>query len=261
MAVNLSKGQAAHVKAIWTSYPRYLFRKTLVLGEIQRLPQIGSFLDVGCGTGDLACNVARLTKAKGVGIDFSDEAITIAERLRAAYGIAEEDLVFRKAHLSKQSDQADLVLCLEVIEHVKDDTAFFSDLVSATRNFLILSVPARQAWFGSSDRVAGHYRRYEREDLKKMCLAHNMQIRSFRSFGFPFLHLMRWMRDRQANGYVQKDRTPEERSRRSSMNPFSAKRWLLDVVGFLVPLFVLLSRPFERGDWGEGYLLVAQKRA
>jgi SAM-dependent methyltransferase len=57
----------------------------------------------------------------------------------------------------------DLVLLLDVIEHVADDAAFLDDSIVphlTKRSLLVVSVPAYQRLFSSHDDALAHYRRY-----------------------------------------------------------------------------------------------------
>lgn len=64
-------------------------------------------------------------------------------------------------------EQFDLVLLLDVLEHVPDDVAFLRRI--ADRHLhpgasIIISVPAWQVLFSNHDRALKHYRRYSRHD-------------------------------------------------------------------------------------------------
>ena len=61
----------------------------------------------------------------------------------------------------------DTVVCLNVLEHVKDDLRALSFMrtVLEPGGRLVLQVPAFQFLYGSVDRAIGHYRRYTRRDL------------------------------------------------------------------------------------------------
>jgi len=61
----------------------------------------------------------------------------------------------------------DTVVCLNVLEHVKDDLRALSFMrtVLEPGGRLVLLVPAFQFLYGSVDRAIGHYRRYTRRDL------------------------------------------------------------------------------------------------
>jgi SAM-dependent methyltransferase len=61
----------------------------------------------------------------------------------------------------------DLVLLLDVIEHVADDAAFLDSIVPhlAERSLLVVSVPAYQRLFSSHDDALAHHRRYSPRQL------------------------------------------------------------------------------------------------
>jgi SAM-dependent methyltransferase len=64
----------------------------------------------------------------------------------------------------------DTAICLNVIEHVKDDRAALLNIktVMAPDGKAIVLVPQGQWNFGRLDEVLGHERRYSREQLRKL---------------------------------------------------------------------------------------------
>jgi hypothetical protein len=62
----------------------------------------------------------------------------------------------------------DLILALDVIEHVADPVAFIADSLVPTGTSgtkVLVSVPAYQRLFSAHDEALGHFRRYGRRDL------------------------------------------------------------------------------------------------
>ena len=61
----------------------------------------------------------------------------------------------------------DLVTCLDVVEHMPDDVATFTELFRVTRpgGFLVVTVPAYQLLWSSHDVANQHYRRYRLSTL------------------------------------------------------------------------------------------------
>lgn len=62
----------------------------------------------------------------------------------------------------------DIVLMLDVLEHIEDPSQFLeADVMPRTGpgTLLIASVPAHQRLYGSHDRALGHYRRYRPDDF------------------------------------------------------------------------------------------------
>jgi SAM-dependent methyltransferase len=134
-------------------------------------------VDVGCGTGG---NLADLADDYDcTGIDTSRDAIQRAcerfPRVRFVHGYAPRDL-------GELASQTDLFLLMDVLEHVPDDFALFSELLDAARpgSYFLVTVPANAALWSEHDVSFGHYRRYTAERLASVwqglpvrCLLHS----------------------------------------------------------------------------------------
>ncbi|HUK14242.1 MAG TPA: class I SAM-dependent methyltransferase, partial [Thermoanaerobaculaceae bacterium] len=72
----------------------------------------------------------------------------------------------------------DVVICLNVLEHIADDTAALGQIARWLRpgGKLLLQVPAHPALFGAVDRALGHFRRYTRRDLSALLRRSGFQL-------------------------------------------------------------------------------------
>jgi 2-polyprenyl-6-hydroxyphenyl methylase/3-demethylubiquinone-9 3-methyltransferase len=80
-------------------------------------------LDVGCGAGLVTEPLARMGAAT-VGIDPSPEAIAVARLHAAGMGLSIDDRAATAEDLAAAGERFDVVLALEVVEHVTDVGAF-----------------------------------------------------------------------------------------------------------------------------------------
>jgi len=110
-----------YVKGDKRHYTKLLFlqQKGLPLEESKALGAVAwrgkRVLDVGCGTGLLAYEIAKRGAAEVVGIDFSKTAITEAEILyRAA------NLSFLKQDVKDHRGTYDVIISLGTLEHMDD---------------------------------------------------------------------------------------------------------------------------------------------
>lgn len=166
-----------------------------------------TIVDVGCGTGG---NIAALAdRYRCVGIDTSAEAVELAQRrfpgVRFIAGRAPQDL-------GELAAEARLVLLTDVLEHVADDYAMFSELFASASPgcCFLVTVPADQSLWSKHDESFGHYRRY---DLRRLAgvweglPATTLLISYFNSRLLPAVRLARaWNRRRgRASGRAGTD--------------------------------------------------------
>jgi SAM-dependent methyltransferase len=140
----------------------YRGRRRIVIERIERLPLRGRrrILDVGCGSGDLLGQLRRFGDVTG--LDVNPSAVEFARR--RAVGKVRLGSVER---LPLGPHEFDLVTCLDVLEHVADDTRALAELrrVTAPGGYLVVSAPAYPALWSPHDLAAGHVRRYRRGEL------------------------------------------------------------------------------------------------
>lgn len=100
--------------------------------------KFSNLLDVGCGEGFTEKIILeKFTKAKLTGIDISLQAIKKAS-LRNPQAKYLTGSVFK---LPFKNRSFDLVICLEVLEHLKTPQKALTELIRVTRKRLIISVP------------------------------------------------------------------------------------------------------------------------
>jgi len=224
---------------------------------------IKSFLDVGCGAGELACTFAE-KGMKGIAVDFSEAAIEVASNMRDNRGIKKTDLQFKLGGLENASGkQYDLVSCLEVLEHIKNDKKLLKELVNLSKRYVLISVPAKQKLYDSSDESVGHFRRYEKLDLLKMLSDANLDIVKFVNYGYPFTNMVRLIRKTVFNTRLRKNKNDSmnNRSKDSGINPIKLPGIFIsiDFEKAILPLY-WFSVLFNKTDFGEGYLVLCTKQ-
>jgi SAM-dependent methyltransferase len=144
-------------------------------------------LDLGCGTGRLAADLAA-AGLKVDGIDVEERAVAIGQRIMARRGL-DVRLFAGDVHDEGHPVAAggyDVVVCTEVLEHVGPWRELLARGGALLRpgGLLIVSVPRDPAQFSVLDSYAGHLRRFRDEELLAE-LRPNYTDLTVRYLGFP----------------------------------------------------------------------------
>lgn len=126
----------------------------------------GAVLEVGCGIGTFT---GRIVAADGIERVLSiDIAAAAVERCRAA--VRSPRLEVRMADVREVSGRFDLVVCMNVLEHIEDHEGALRHMVDllAPGGTLFLLVPSHQWLYSSFDRESGHWRRYDKSGMRRL---------------------------------------------------------------------------------------------
>jgi SAM-dependent methyltransferase len=140
----------------------YRGRRAIIRRELERLPiPVGArILDAGCGSGRTLVDLAHFGEVSAV---ERDEQAAILASARGPFDVQVGEL----EHLRWPAGTFQLVTCLDVIEHTRDDVLALRELwrVSMPGGWLVLTAPAYQALWSAHDEANHHYRRYSRRQL------------------------------------------------------------------------------------------------
>lgn len=119
-------------------------------------------LDLGCGTGHMLSHLQDLG-AEVAGADPSARALELAQGrgLERLFEALAPGLPFAE-------EQFDLVIALDVLEHVEDDVAALQEMrrVASPGGKAVLFVPAVRGLWSRCDELVGHRRRYTKKELQ-----------------------------------------------------------------------------------------------
>jgi SAM-dependent methyltransferase len=132
---------------------------------VESLPKSGDLrmLDAGCGTGQMTKLLERYGEA--VGLEIAPEAIEFA-RKRGVKSIVKGSI----SNPPFAAGSFDLVLSLDVIEHVDNDVHILESLYEIVKpgGHLIVTVPAFESLWSEHDEINQHKRRYRIPRLRRM---------------------------------------------------------------------------------------------
>lgn len=156
-------------------------RNALIVWALARhFPGAASFLDAGCGNGQVC---------RALGGAFPAMRLTAAEAFVEGLAIAERrvpgaELVQADVQQLPWIDEFDVVGAFDVIEHVKDDGRALRELARAARpgGGVIVTVPQHQWLWSPIDDYSGHVRRYSRALLRSRLESAGLRIERLTSF-------------------------------------------------------------------------------
>ena len=133
-------------------------------------PASPRILDVGCGTG--ATTASLLGFGPVVGLDIGDAALRLARQRNVM--VTRSNAV----DLPVRNQSFDVVVALDVLEHLDDDVAAIRSIRNtlAPDGVLIATVPAYEFLWSSHDVALGHKRPYARRRLKQALEAGGLKI-------------------------------------------------------------------------------------
>jgi len=152
---------------------------------------MGVGIDIGCGGGYTA-NVFESNWCM-VGVDVSEAALKFC-RGRGLRRLCQVDMT--DFSLPFKSDSFDLVLALDVIEHVDDDIHALTECrrILKAEGLLIVTVPAFMVLWSPWDEALGHRRRYTASGLAKASQQAGLSVKKLTYmffFVFPIAVLVR----------------------------------------------------------------------
>jgi SAM-dependent methyltransferase len=161
----------------------FVGRRAVIDALLDRLPLVGGseVLEAGCGTGGNFFMLERRGRVSA--FEPSVVARDIAARKREQMPVVVEDGELPD-RLPFEPGSFDLVVALDVLEHIERDSEALVSLVSMAKpgGYIVVTVPAHPILWGEHDRRLSHVRRYRRRELKRMCAATGCDLRFFTAF-------------------------------------------------------------------------------
>jgi SAM-dependent methyltransferase len=203
--------------------------------------------DIGCGTGR---NIAELLN-NGChdiwGVDISLNALGHCKARNLKNLICAD-----AAHSPFGPEQFDIIMLLDMIEHIENDQKTLNEVFDALRanGRVVIFTPAFQFLWGLQDRVAHHYRRYSKTELRQKLEQAGFVIEKLsfaNTFLFPVVFLGRlWikMRNYKVNVISENDLHPPFLNGLLEKT-FSAERRFLRTIDFPfgVSLLCIAKKP------------------
>jgi SAM-dependent methyltransferase len=130
-----------------------------------------AILDIGCGTGAMSDCLTRWGRV--VSADFSPLALRYSRRRGLKFLLTADAM-----RLPLRSDCVDVVVAMDVLEHLSDDCLAMSELLRVLKpgGLLVATVPAYRHLWSEHDIALMHYRRYISRELGERLVSAGFRI-------------------------------------------------------------------------------------
>lgn len=151
-------------------------------------------LDVGCGVGSLSFYVAA-QGASVTGLDVSQRAIRIAKDAASSNALP---VRFVLGEVADVPGHYDVIICSEVLEHIKDEISFLNALRQrlSPNGTVIITTPSSENWlykvgyYRAFDVRVGHERRYTKSRLLSVLQKNGFEVTSIIACEGPLRNLL-----------------------------------------------------------------------
>lgn len=146
-----------------------------------------NILDAGCREGYVGSLFLEDNK-----VTFADIEEEHLKKIKKHKNATIKKIDLTKKLLFKKNS-FDVVICADVLEHIKNDKIAIKNLVNALKKdgLLVLTNPAYSKYYGEHDKLIGHYRRYNKKDYLNVAKENNLEVVKLRylvsSIFFPFI--------------------------------------------------------------------------
>jgi len=146
-------------------------------------------LDLGCGYGYYT--VELLQRGYEVdAVDISDHSIKMTREKVSNHPRVKLHNI--NALNFDPKKKYDLIICFEVLEHLHEDLKLLKLINSWLKDdgILLISVPHNEKLWNIRDELAGHLRRYSKDEIKAKMKSANLEPTKILCYGFPFVRLL-----------------------------------------------------------------------
>jgi SAM-dependent methyltransferase len=231
-------------------------RYELIRRALDAMGDVRSVLEIGAGEGAMGTRLASRYSYVGIEPDGVSRRLAQERLDRLGSGAA------LQADLSALDPDTrfDLVCAFEVIEHIEDDADALRTWGERVRpgGWVLLSTPQHPTRFDAGDRLAGHFRRYERRELASLLRSTGFDAERVWSYGFPLGYALETARNLLARRRESRLGSIAERTAASGRY-LQPPDWLGSLTQALSAPFRLAQRPFIETELGPGLVAWARR--
>lgn len=183
MSVEISKRYDALWSGTWGDMQHFGPVHRRQRQELQKLVKnldVTTVLDLGCGAGDnLAALASSFPQLQLSGADVSAEALALTAKRIPGVKLHQFDV-----QQTSLDDRFDLVMSVQVIEHLADDVTALRNMGKMAKRWVVAT--SMRGRMRRSEHAIGHFRNYSDSDLRSKATSAGLEVVDIFGWGFPF---------------------------------------------------------------------------
>jgi len=229
-------------------------RRRLITNLVQRYgSQAQSFIEIGCGTGNVIEAIAELRQwFRVTGVEIHPSGLVLARKRLPEH----VELIQLDVRQLRIRGAFDLAGAFDVLEHIVEDESAIRNIAEILDRggLFIAAVPQHPALWSWADEVAYHVRRYRRGELEKKFRRNGFDVLFSSSFNALLMPLVAFSRlsFRRTQLYVD----PREQARAEFTIP-GVLNWVLKQV---LAAEVRMTKAGVRWPFGSSRVVIGRKR-
>jgi len=153
-----------------------------------------TFCEIGSGNGYIS-NLLLKQGLTGFGYDLNDSACEKNRALNINFINEKKYAIYNSDFFNEEVNQLfDIILSCMVIEHLPEDlVSNYFEICNqklTPNGKIIILVPSSMKYWGIEDEIAGHYKRYEFEDIESIAKEHNLLINDLSGLTYPVSNIL-----------------------------------------------------------------------
>lgn len=173
--------------------PGNILQLLYIRERVRQLPASSKFLEIGAGNGMISTELLKMG-LKGTAVDLNESACNNNRMANKKYILNNSFSVLHDNFMNISEDDFDVIISCMVIEHIPEPalTSFIQKAVSLlSRNgTIIFLVPSGMKFWGIEDDIAGHIRRYEREDVYELAGRNYLNVMHLAGLTYPLSNIL-----------------------------------------------------------------------
>lgn len=158
----------------------------LIIDRLKNVKKLNTGVDLGCSGDSILSFINKITYK--CFLDIASEPLNqfiINHKLQNAKSNNQNHFPVCGdiQQLPYRDNLFEVVFALDVLEHVENDEACVSEISRILKKYgyAIVSIPHRKRFYTTQDKLIGHYRRYEIDEIKELFL--NFSLKCIEYFG------------------------------------------------------------------------------